>query len=322
MSLTLKSLRSCINMRVPTVDYMDIVESNPELHTEEAQQALLETLSDVMLSNPFYVKKFLSKYIRILETSGEVDSGFYEIYCDPVILGAQEELPTFYDLLEYSVGESLLVKIVENPRIISGAGTTGLRTWEAALYLLNYLNNGTSNIDFNGKRVLELGAGTGLVSLALLKNRDVLDFRSLVATDGNAALMESFGKALELNDLDSVGVYSEQLVWGSSTDLEPDAAQFLPEADIVLGADVTYDYMVVPLLCETIRDFLERGTQLVLIAATVRNLETIRVWEEQLKEMFTWRIRETLQDPHNSAMPIWFRKGTPEIRIYEITGLI
>lgn len=315
--LALGLLLACLKLRVPITDFADQLATTEELQSEHAQSQVLQTLLEIIPHNPYYVKRFLSNYIRVLEALGTTDEGLYELYCEGSILNAQELAATQADLLEYAVGNGRLVKIRETPRIISGAGTTGLRTWEAALYLVDYLNRQAGTIHLTNKHILELGAGTGLVSLALLANREHYSFSSITVTDGNTSLLATFGETMLLNSLDKPPwLRVEQLVWGSNTEEEHG---FMPKADVVLGADVTYDALVVPLLCETIAGFFAHGTSLVLIAATIRNLDTIGVWEKELASRFEWTVDERQADPHNNNDAFWFNKGTPEIRIYKIS---
>lgn len=315
---------------------MPHIQGDELLQSEETQCTVLHSLQEILPNNAFYVKRFLGEYIKTLEKMAEVDGGLYELFCDPTVLGATELPPTHTDVLEYYAGEDVLpVKIQETPRIISGLGTTGLRTWEAALYLLSFLNRSQGKIELCGKTVLELGAGTGLVSLSLLRNLARHRLAGLLVTDGNTTLLSNFGETLRLNELQhGEMVKTQQLLWGSSTSgklddckqtglslLKEEMAD-IPKADIVLGADVTYDALVVPLLCETIEEFLSQGTEIVLIAATIRSMDTIKVWEKELNSRFQWTVVEKLEDPHTSELPCWFRKGTPEIRIYEIVALL
>lgn len=325
---SLPTLSICLKQRLPLSDIVAQIEADLLLLLEESQLTLLQTLQDILPYNPYYVKRFLGKYISLLEVTGSVCEELYELYCDSGVLNANELAPTAQDLLEYVIGpHGLLVKVFETPKVISGAGTTGLRTWEAALFLLNFLNRVDCSIDMRGKRIVELGAGTGLVALALLKNYSRHRFSGLIVTDGNTSLLSNFKENMDLNTLDfKAEIRIDQLIWGSShnhiSETEQISPPFLPKADIALGADVTYDALVVPLLCETISTFLVQGTQLVLIAATIRNTDTIQVWEEQLSSYFKWRIAETLLSPHSSRLRCWFKKGTPEIRIYEISSVL
>lgn len=320
MLLTYPIVRACLNQRIPVTDFLDHDVS--AILDDHTQQLLHKQLVEISQSNPFYVKSFLSRYIRILEAQGDVTEGLYELVCDPTILSAQELSPTTTDVLHYAVGESASVTIQETPKVISGQGTTGLRTWEAALYLLHMLNTPgalPSLPDLAGQRIVELGTGTGLVSLALLKCRDFHQFSEIVLTDGDSALIEKLQSAFLLNDISDPTVKTQQLLWGTTNPESPDFIQEAPTADIVVAADVTYDKLIVPQLCDTLGDFFAGGTRMALVAATARNLDTLAVWEEEISARFSWSMEGVAEDPHLLELGCWFKKGTPEIRIYKIT---
>lgn len=320
MLLTYPIVRACLNQRIPITDFLHYDVS--AILDEHTQQQLHNDLLQISKTNPFYVKSFLTRYIRILEAQGEVAEELYELVCDPNILGAQELSPTTTDVLHYVVGETATVSIQETPKVISGQGTTGLRTWEAALYLLNLLNTPgalPSVQDIKGLRIVELGTGTGLVSLALLKCRDLHQFSEIVLTDGDSALIEKLQATFDLNDIHDSTVKSQQLLWGTTNPKSPDFIQEAPTADIVVAADVTYDKLIVPQLCDTLADFFAGGTRFALVAATARNLETLAVWETEISFRFSWSIESVAEDPHLLGWGCWFKQGTPEICIYKIT---
>lgn len=290
---------------------------------DHTQQALFHDLSDISAVNPYYVKIFLARYIQLLEKleDGVIDD-IYELYCSPSLLGATPLAPTATDTLHYAVdGAGTTVAITETPKVISGAGTTGLRTWEAALYLLSYLHDllvTTKNLQ--GKALVELGTGTGLVSLALLKNHATHQFASICLTDGDSALIDNLAATFSANSLpDHVPVSSHQLWWGTTD--PSDAATFVqpaPTCDIVLAADVTYDSLVVPQLAATLADFFRAGATEAYIAATVRNTSTIEAWEAAILARFCWEVCNNCVDPHSEATVGWYRRGTPEIRVYRV----
>lgn len=125
------------------------------------------------------------------------------------------------------------VTILEARSVISGQGTTGLRTWEAALHLGKYLAlHGESLV--KGKNVLELGAGTGLVSLFAAK---YLEPSYVAVTDGDEAVVDSISTNLYLNGLEgSKRISSLVYRWGRMLS----ETQFAIEEpfDVVLGADL------------------------------------------------------------------------------------
>lgn len=303
---------ACLRLRVPASDFL-AYDTTPLL-PEEAQILVHKELLEIAKVNAYFVKIFLSQYIRLLEKSGEVCEDIYELYCDPTILGAEELNPTATDILHYVVdAEGATVAIRESPKVFAGNGTTGLRTWEAALYLLNYLNK--ENLDLQEKNILELGTGTGLVSLALARKYEKHQFEKLTLTDGDAVLIGNLHSAFSLNGLDEVThkISTQQLLWGS----EENSLDVLPKADIIIASDVTYDSRILRELCETIADLMKNGATMALIAATVRNIDTVTAWEKELQR-FKWTVVDQCLDPHLAELPCWFKLGTPEIRIYKI----
>jgi predicted nicotinamide N-methyase len=134
------------------------------------------------------------------------------------------------------------VTLLEARSVISGAGTTGLRTWEAALLLASFLVSKEGSAIVRGRKVLELGAGTGMLSILCAKHLGVSD---IVATDGDEAVVDAIKTNVFLNELDSTkpsqaDVQTAALKWGrpvdGSTFSEDYGISGVP--DVVLGADV------------------------------------------------------------------------------------
>lgn len=119
----------------------------------------------------------------------------------------------------------------ESRGLILSSGTTGFRTWEAALHLGTYLSTVSSQTQFplQGKRILELGAGTGFLSLFIAKH---LNPEIVVATDREPALIESIHDCAQKNRLRE-GVLAPGIwEWGTSSSFGD------MEFDIALGADL------------------------------------------------------------------------------------
>ncbi|THY21324.1 hypothetical protein D6D00_07155 [Aureobasidium pullulans] len=170
------------------------------------------------------------------------------------------------------------LKLLENRAVISGAGTTGLRTWEAALHLSSYLISTPELIaSIKGKRVIELGAGTGLLSILCASH---LGASQVVATDGDEGVVQALNENAAFNDVKDameIGV----LWWGralkGSWMFEKDPSF---SCDLVLGADVTYDKSVIPALVSTMRDMFEVWPHVrIIISATIRNSDTFAAFE-------------------------------------------
>ncbi|KAF2008567.1 hypothetical protein BU24DRAFT_429162 [Aaosphaeria arxii CBS 175.79] len=175
------------------------------------------------------------------------------------------------------------VTLLESRSVISSSGTTGLRTWEAALLLGSYLSSEQGQKAIRGKRVFELGAGTGMISILCAKH---LGAAGVVATDGDEAVVDSIKTNVFLNGLDTkessrVPIHTAALRWGYPVNGETFAEDYGMEApEVLLGADVTYDRSVIPRLVTTVREFFDLNADLeILIAATIRNEETFRAFE-------------------------------------------
>ncbi|KAK6454711.1 putative methyltransferase-domain-containing protein [Scheffersomyces xylosifermentans] len=359
-TLTLEKIKSYLELRIPVYEFLNDhqdIDFTPVVSETAAQESVLTHLkeSKIIERNAYYARLFLKSYISLIEKLGfELSEELYEIYCEPVILNAQELCPTDTDVIKYPIGgfdekqpteisklgslpfDSVLIK--ETPKVISGINTTGLRTWEAALYLSNYLNNKKSPpYDFKGKTLLELGGGTGLLSLSLLSyyHHHISPIERLVLTDGAVSVFDHFNATLKLNGISnsesqSPGIRCQQLLWGTTNSSNPESfiQDPVPNVDVVLAADVTYDSTILEPLCSTIHDFFTySGTKVAIIAATVRNEDTIRDWENELEKWFrapslAWKVKDRCLKPEDIDSLVWFRRGTPEIRIYEITSSI
>ncbi|KAK3950718.1 putative methyltransferase-domain-containing protein [Pseudoneurospora amorphoporcata] len=164
------------------------------------------------------------------------------------------------------------ITLLESRNLIAASGTTGLRTWEASLHLGQYLLTRPSLV--RGKRVLELGAGTGYVSILCA---NYLGSKHVVATDGSDEVVANLPDSLFLNGLQgSDAVQPMELRWGHAlVGTEEEQWNGGREVDVVLGADITYDKSVIPALVGTIEEVFGLFPKAeVVIAATERNRET------------------------------------------------
>jgi hypothetical protein len=128
----------------------------------------------------------------------------------------------------------------ESRGLIYGSGSTGFRTWEAALHLGTYLSSlssvgsSSSPVSVRGKKVVELGAGTGFLSLLCQR---LLGAERVLMTDGNAKLVDVFnGPCLEQNGFikGKDAIEGMQWLWGEPLPTDETEEQF----DIAFGADV------------------------------------------------------------------------------------
>ncbi|CCE86817.1 Piso0_005330 [Millerozyma farinosa CBS 7064] len=317
--------------RVPPRDFLnDDYDCGPIL-TYDSQIGIADEIEEIKKHNPYYAKLFLQKYIKLVEQrNSEMAEVLYFLYCNGDVLSSSEEPSSKPDVIRYLVRgankpttrEQDTVVIEETPRVISALGTTGMRTWEAALYLSAYLNS--RNISLEQQRVCELGAGTGLVGLALAKyyHRRIAPVREIIFTDISIDLLEKIQKTLALNNLSMTdpSIAIRQLAWGSTNVSDRHFEQHPPDVDYLVAADVIYDSDMHAKLCSTIKDFLSNSTKLAIVAATIRNEKTADSWHAELRRWFhtNWSIKHRSTDPSLSHLNCYLKASTPEIRIYYI----
>ena len=129
------------------------------------------------------------------------------------------------------------ITLLEARSLLGSSGDTGLRTWEAALRLGSFLcsNEGRNLID--GKDILELGAGSGFLSILCAK---YLNARSVLATDGSGGVVDELKSNIYLIGLeDGRLIDGAFLKWG---DVLADGAlcsrEHLYTYDLILGSDI------------------------------------------------------------------------------------
>lgn len=143
------------------------------------------------------------------------------------------------------------VTISESRGLILSGGTTGNRTWEAALHLGSFLASEAGEALVRGKRVIELGAGTGFLSLVCAC---YLGVRSVVVTDREPALIDNIRDCVKhnLNGRESIPIYPAVWDWGTPLMREGDLAGLGSDEgeegtglrfDVALGADLVGVFM-------------------------------------------------------------------------------
>lgn len=136
-----------------------------------------------------------------------------------------------------SMPNPFAVCMLEAPSLLASSGTTGFRTWAAALHLGAFLVSPVGSELVRGRSILELGAGTGFVSVLCAK---FLQAKNVLATDGSLAVIADLQSNVALNSLESTQkVEVKQLVWGHSLVGGPvDTRDSGNTFDLAIGADV------------------------------------------------------------------------------------
>ncbi|XP_059185532.1 EEF1A lysine methyltransferase 3-like [Centropristis striata] len=148
--------------------------------------------------------------------------------------------------------------------------------WEAALQLCGYLEQ--QSVEVRGQRVIELGAGTGLVGILAARLGAVVTL-----TDLPLALPQ-----LQANvsaNMPSSGWPSSPpsvlpLSWGE------DHMNFPSDWDLVLCADIIYLPETYPLLVETLAHLCKSGAVVYLSSKIRKEHQTPRFYEECLLSRF------------------------------------
>lgn len=262
ISYLMDILKDQINLRKPIPTLVI-----PQLDSEQ-QLDFLQFLKS--LYNQYYAKLVVKKFM----VDNEVIEEFYEYYTEII-----SSKPVTDDILTYNIGRPIHIK--ENPNTISAHGTTGFRTWEASIFLGEYIQG-----KFKDKSILELGCGTGLVGLSVCNDN------SVIFTDMDIGLLNSLNETFKLNGLEQTVVLDsseyQSIKKGTTSICQLAFGDWSTEVDVILGSDITYSPEIHPDLIKCILQFLNKGA-VAYIGATIRNEDTIKDWEERL-EIFDWSV--------------------------------
>mmetsp|Transcript_18926 Transcript_18926/g.45690 ORF Transcript_18926/g.45690 Transcript_18926/m.45690 type:complete len:481 (-) Transcript_18926:1876-3318(-) len=138
-----------------------------------------------------------------------------------------------------------------------GSGSTGMTVWNSGLVLTRLLDaivdqqHHQQQWNYDDQDIIELGCGTGLVSIACHK----LGAKSVIATDGNPQVVElasdNVKRNLEENQQQQKMIEVQSLQWGLLN-----AMDYAENASLVVGADLTYNAGSWRALAETISTVL------------------------------------------------------------------
>jgi len=143
-----------------------------------------------------YQISLLKHIIKTLEVQNcEIYSGFYEVLCN--LLSQPATNDSFLHFFTKTDSLVPLVSVNENVAVIS-QGTTGLSTWPAARVLAELCLNNSGR--FDGKNILELGCGTGLLGLSVLRSCHP---KSYTFSDCHEEVLKLVQKNIEVNYLDN-----------------------------------------------------------------------------------------------------------------------
>ncbi|XP_003790898.1 protein-lysine N-methyltransferase EEF2KMT [Otolemur garnettii] len=246
-----------------------------------------------------YVRCFLSELIKKHEAvHTEPLDELYEALAE--VLTTKESIQGHRSYLLPS-GDS--VTLSESTAIVSH-GTTGLVTWDAALYLAEWAIENPAA--FTHRIVLELGSGAGLTGLAICKTCHP---RAYIFSDYHSRVLEQLRGNVLLNGLllepgittnsESPRVTVAHLDWDVVTISQLSAFQ----PDVVIAADVLYCPEVILSLVKVLQYLSsclkDQRTPDVFVAFTIRNPETCQLFTTKLGQA---GIRWEAVPPHNRKL--------------------
>ncbi|RYP23354.1 hypothetical protein DL767_008850 [Monosporascus sp. MG133] len=171
-----------------------------------------------------------------------------------------------------------------------------------------------------GKDILELGAGTGFLSILCAKH---LQASHVTTTDGDESVVEALKENIVLNGLRSdQHVVARTLSWGvnlEATWVKQDCKA--RPYDVVIGADITYDKVAIKALVTTIHQLFELRPGLrVLISGVVRNVNTFESFRSEcLSRRFSVEELGFQAKPMRQQKTLFYAAAVP-IKILSVSG--
>jgi len=136
--------------------------------------------------------------------------------------------------------------------------TTGLGIWSASLVMARWMASKAILGRFDGKNVLELGAGCGVPGLALAQYSDA---SVVYVTDYNPATMDNLKYNIDINanrpcTKSRAGDWLER-VKAASIDWADESTWPKEKMDYVIGSDLIYQKSIVPLLKKVVNGLIK-----------------------------------------------------------------
>uniref|UniRef100_A0A4W3K1V1 Protein-lysine methyltransferase METTL21B-like n=2 Tax=Callorhinchus milii TaxID=7868 RepID=A0A4W3K1V1_CALMI len=150
--------------------------------------------------------------------------------------------------------------------------------WDAGIVLCHYFEE--ENLQFHGKRVIELGSGTGIVGILA------------VLLGGNVTLTDRPSVLKQMQHNVSVNIPSELAAratispfsWGI------DERDYPSDYDIVLGSDIVYNRSTFPTLLNTLKYLSNAETVTYLSSEMRKDLRAAQFYLEVLPQHFNCNL--------------------------------
>ncbi|XP_048394351.2 EEF1A lysine methyltransferase 3-like [Stegostoma tigrinum] len=172
--------------------------------------------------------------------------------------------------------------------------------WEAGIALCQYFQK--EKISFTGKKVIELGSGTGIVGiLATLLGGDVT-----VTDKPNILKQIENNVSINVPAACQHRVKVRALTWGE------DQIKFPTVYDFVLGSDIVYSSVSYPALIETLRYLARQGATIYLATEIRRSNDSALFHEKLLPRYFNCQVVDSLETKSIIVCKLSKLASTPE----------
>ena len=190
--------------------------------------------------------------------------------------------------------QPILIKEARN--LLSRGNNVGLRTWEAALHLGWFLFTQSPEL-VRGKNVLELGAGTGFLSVLCAGQ---LKAASVLATDGLGLVCESLQANVDLNLENGTlegfkGLEVLQLDWSDQRTIDQlleDARKSSTSYDLIIGADITYHPDILRPLAELLSTLKDNFPNVIILISGAIRSDTFSQFKAICHDEFSFKVIE------------------------------
>jgi predicted nicotinamide N-methyase len=174
---------------------------------------------------------------------------------------------TFREGIEVLIGEDF-----------TNDSCNGTRLWEAGMLLCRYLEQQYGPKKLRGKRVLELGCGTGLVAFYCAKAG-----ASVVACDNEPLVLELCRRNMEANRLTAKHLDCRLFDWSND---EHVAALQDRDFDLVIGADCVFSLSATQALCKCLSRVCKPNATVGFMSVETRDDAVTECFRAGMQEEF------------------------------------
>ncbi|KAI4246692.1 MAG: hypothetical protein LQ352_006325 [Teloschistes flavicans] len=303
------------------------------LKSPDIQRWIYDTMfkedEGALLPHPRYKFRVLKELIRILEAAMEdpVEDEISDDLATCLATMLAQGVPNEYDASQdkkkvtYTLPTTEVwpptIHMWESPSILAEDGETGLRTWQASLFLGTYLSTHGRHL-VEGKSIFELAGGLGFISILCAKH---LGAKKVLLTDGSPTVVRLAECNTLLNGSQNI-VERRILEFGDLEvfDLLEDEDGGRIHYDLLLGADMLYDPQDFPALMLTLQVLFSYLPDLqFLLACTVRSEDTLENFLDVCGRCpFDVQRLDIPKVPEDEQLG-FFHDNFHEVRVYSIT---